>query len=433
MNQFANNRRLTLLVIAFAIATVPIGSARAAEDERVTELERRVSDSSKMIEELTRRIHELEARLPAEAPAAAIASSEDSTKRLEAVEHEVRQIVEGNASGSETGGLPVHGFADIGAGSRHPTNPDKEGFTVGTLDFYLTPNLGERTRALLELNFEVDESGGVATDLERAQVGFEIGEGSTIWAGRFHTPYGYYNTAYHHGQQISTSLRRPRFLMFEDQGGILPAHTVGAWWTGDRQLGAGKLTSDLYIGNAQRISNGTLDLGAAGVDHGDAIIGGNIGFLPGGRLDGLKLGASYFTASVEDDALVPIRTRVNSYGIYAVYSSDRWENMAELYFFDDKDQSGATGTHRSNAGFAQFAYRMNRLTPYMRYEQADLEQSDAFFSAQASGGSYDRTALGLRFDLDLTSAVKLELARTNNTDRLEENFSEALMQYAIRF
>jgi hypothetical protein len=433
MSQFANCRTFPLLLIALAIAAVPIGSARAADDERVTELERRANDSARLIEELTRRIHELEARLQPNAQVAEVASTEDPAQRLATVEQEVRQIVEANASSSESNGLPVHGFADVGAGTRNPTNPDKQGFTVGTLDFYLTPDLGERTRALLELVFEVDQSGALATDLERLQFGYEIGEGSTIWVGRFHTPYGYYNNAFHHGQQISTSLRRPRFLMFEDQGGILPAHTVGTWWTGARQLDSGKLTYDLYVGNAQRIIDGTLDLGAAGVDHADAIVGGNMGFLPGGRFEGLRAGVSYFTASVEDDALATNRTHVNNYGIYAVYSSDRWENMAELHFFDDREQTGAAGTHRSNAWFAQFAYRLDRLMPYVRYEQADLEQADPFFSAQTSGGSYNRVALGLRFDLELTSTVKLEFARTNNTDRLQEEYSEALMQYAIRF
>ena len=180
MSESARRGSFPLVMIALAIALSPLAPARAADDERVIELERRVDESAKLIEVLTRKIHELESRLPAQAPTAAVASSSESVHRLAAVEQEVRQIVAANASGSESSGLPVHGFADIGAGTRHPTNPDQEGFTVGTLDFYLTPDLGERTRALLELIFEVDESGALATDLERAQVGYEIGEGSTM-------------------------------------------------------------------------------------------------------------------------------------------------------------------------------------------------------------------------------------------------------------
>jgi hypothetical protein len=107
--------------------------------------------------------------------------------------------------------------------------------------------------------------------------------------------------------------------------------------------------------------------------------------------------------------------------------------MVELYLFDNRDLSGATGSHRSEAGFAQFAYRAGRFSPYARYERAALQQSDNFFAVQPMGNSYYRTALGIRFDLDLTSALKLELAQTHETDRAIEEYSEALMQYAIRF
>jgi hypothetical protein len=41
--------------------------------------------------------------------------------------------------------------------------------------------------------------------------------------------------------------------------------------------------------------------------------------------------------------------------------------------------------------------------------------------------------LGLRFDVDLVSALKLELAQTHLTDRVISSYDEALLQYAIRF
>ena len=81
----------------------------------------------------------------------------------------------------------------------------------------------------------------------------------------------------------------------------------------------------------------------------------------------------------------------------------------------------------------QLAYRMNRFSPYARYERAALKQTDAYFAAQTSGGSYYRSALGIRFDIDLASALKLEFARTVQTDRARDKFGEAIMQYAIRF
>jgi hypothetical protein len=257
-----------------------------------------------------------------------------------------------------------------------------------------------------------------------------------VWLGRFHTPYGYYNTAFHHGQQIATSLRRPRFLQFEDQGGIMPAHTVGLWLTGSQRLADQKLTYDLFVGNSQRITDGTLDMNNPGNTHGSTIFGANFGWLLAGPLDGLKVGVDAFQTRIEDQDLLPaptIFTRVLSYGVYAAYDTDSWENMAEFHLFDNEDLTTHTGTHRSEAGFVQLGYRAGRFTPYARYERGSFQQSDNYFAAQNTGDSYYREALGLRFDVDLVSALKLELADTHITDRDTSSYDEVLVQYAIRF
>ena len=71
--------------------------------------------------------------------------------------------------------------------------------------------------------------------------------------------------------------------------------------------------------------------------------------------------------------------------------------------------------------------------PYARYERAALAQSDRYFAALQGGGSYHRIALGARFDLDLKSALKLEIANTRLTDSTGDEYGEGLVQYAIRF
>ena len=70
---------------------------------------------------------------------------------------------------------------------------------------------------------------------------------------------------------------------------------------------------------------------------------------------------------------------------------------------------------------------------YARYERGAFQQSDDYFAALHTGQSYYRNALGVRFDIDLVSALKLELAETHFTDRVISQYDEALLQYAIRF
>jgi hypothetical protein len=442
-------------LVALAMLLGQCLSAHAADDaDRVGALEKKLDQTLDLVRALSQRVEELESQLanskqpagtngqvaaqppavkPAGPPAAAQEQAETAA-RIASLEQEVSQMAAGAARSSDDTGLPMHGFADVGAGNHNAQFPEYKGFDIAELDFFLTPRLGPRTRALFELNFEVGEDGSVGVDLERAHIGYQFSDSATLWLGRFHTPFGYYNTAFHHGQEIATALRRPRFLEFEDHGGVMPAHTVGAWLTGYERVGDGKVTYDVFVGNSQRIVDGTLDMNNLGNTNGNAIYGGNVGWLPNGSLDGLKVGVSAFSTRIDIQDLLPEHyVRLNNYGVYSVYDTDMWEWLAEIYLFNNEDLTGHTGTHRSEAGFAQLGYRAGRFIPYLRYERAALQQTDPYFAVQHFGESYYREALGLRFDIDVKSAVKLEFSHTQLTDRNLTDFGEALIQYAIRF
>ena len=359
-------------------------------------------------------------------------------ERIDALEKQVTELEASRpARGDE--GLPLHGFLDVDAGYR--SNGGPRGFGLGNLDFYLTPRIGDRIKGLVELTFEVNSSGELEADLERAQLGYVFGDAATVWAGRFHSPWGYWNTAYHHGAQIQTSITRPQFLEFEDHGGIIPAHTVGLWATGVVPAPMGKLTYDVFGGNAAR-----LDLDSAGTPgtgelnpnqatatnhHGSA--GFNLGYVFPGALEGLKVGLHAYVATIDDNAAPPNSTRVRFGGGYFAYLENDWEILGEYYEFANVDLSGMSGTHRSRAGYVQAGRTFGRWTPYARGERASLDQTDAYFAQQADGGSYDRGVAGLRFDLDPRAALKLEANHTRLTDRVVSSFSEVRLQWAIRF
>jgi hypothetical protein len=442
---------------AYCLSTSAIAADN--QDDRVTALEDKLDRSMKLIEQLTVRVRELEAEraataavaqspplapqaqppqpaVPAPATAAATAaaaSPTDSQQRLTNVEQQLTQLEDANAARGGGAGVPLHGFFDVGIGNHTADEPGLKGANVGGLDIFLNPQLGEHVRSLFELTFEVDEQGDVEPDLERAQIGYQFSDAATVWIGRFHTPFGYYNTAFHHGQEIATSLRRPRFLLFEDQGGVMPNHTVGVWLTGAERLPEGKVTYDLFVGNGQAIESGEIDPRSGGVDHGGAIYGGNLGYVFSETLDGLKVGVSAFRSDISDDQQIGRITRVDNAGVYFAYDTDRFEYLGEYYRFNDRDLTDGGPSHHSNTGFVQLAWRLPVATPYARYERAVLDQADNYFALQTSGTSYYRAALGLRFDIDLQSALKFELARTKNTDRVVDQWTDAMMNYSIRF
>lgn len=461
-------RKLLTLIQApaFAIALATANWAAAADQTdaaRIEQLRKELDQSLKMIEALSARVKELEQRQqsapanlaaaapPAAAQTPATATASANEQRLQSVEQKVTQIETANATRQQDDtGLPIHGFADVNLGNHNPYFPYFRGLSVGSLDFYLTPKLGDRVLALTELIFETGPDGHVGTDLERFQIGYQFSDRATVWAGRFHTPYGYINTALHHGVWLADALRRPKFINFEDKGGVMPAHTVGLWLTGSQHIGEGKLLYDLYAGNAQKIEGGTLDMQNGGNDHGAVIAGTRLSYQFSGVADGLAVGVNGFIDKVNSDHVLDgstIATRLQVAGAFAVYDTDMWEHIVEAYYFHDKSLNGSSRTHNSNAWFFQMAYRARWGLPYLRYERAELDQADSYFADQTFGASYYRAALGIRFDINAKSALKFELAHTRNTDEraatdylasdlsigLAREYTEYLAQYAVRF
>ena len=394
-----------------------------------------------MIEALAARVKELEAKQAATpvgaaaAPAAAVAQAQPAVsdaERLQAVGQQINQIETANAArqGDDTG-LPVHGFADVNLGNHNPFHAYEKGISLNNFDLYLTPKLGGNWLSPFELNFEVDRFGNVGVGIERGQLGYQSGDAATVWVGRFHTPFGYVNTAFHHGVWLNDSLRRPGFLVFEDQGGVLPAHTVGAWLTGAAHGEGGKVLYDAFAGNGQQIIGGQIDMRSGGNDHGKLIYGGRLGYQwTTGPAEGLLVGVHAFDSKIDDDQVPQSLTELRVAGADAVYNTDTWEVLGEAYWFNNVDLYQSMGTHHSNAYFAQVGYRLPYFIPYVR---ARLDQTDQYFAQQLTGGFYYRTAAGFRRDLNQKVAIKFEVANTPYTDRIVGDFNEFLSQLAVRF
>src|SRR5712672_841538 len=412
--------RAIALGVVLSTASLP-AAADSVSDAKLEEMQKKLDQSMKMIEALAARVKELEGHASSGPVAAGAAPGPDS-QRLEAVEQSVAQIETANATRqSDDSGLPIHGFADVNVGNHNLYFPYAKGTNVGSLDFYLAPKLGDRVVSLAELIFETGPDGHVGTDLERFQIGYQFNDQATVWVGRFHTPYGYVNTALHHGVWLADALRRPKFANFEDKGGVMPSHSVGVWITGAQRLDEGKFLYDVYVGNAQKIEDGTVEMQTGGTDHGAVIAGTRLSYqFSDGPVEGLMVGINGFTDK-DSSNQTPNITRLGMLGAYAVYDTDRWEHIIEAYSFHDKNLNGSPGTHRSDAWFAQFAYRAHWGLPYIRYERASLDQGDPYFAEQTFGASYYRSALGVRFDLNDKSSIKFEVAHTHTTDLREQD------------
>jgi len=438
------SRTLGSIALTLSLVMAPMAQPLAAESST---LEQRLEASLRQIDLLSRRLDQVEKELAAArgpVKAAPVVAAESAPvdaasvdARLGDIERTVGQLTAANGHDVRDTGLPLHGFADVGlAWSRHAPASQRDGFALGSVDFYLTPEFGENVKTLVELNFGTSEDGHTQADLERAQIGYAFSDALTVWLGRFHTPFGYWNMAFHHGAQIQPSILRPHMLDFEDDGGILPVHTTGAWATGGVRLGADKLNYNVYFGNGTRISNGSLNPNPAGDDNRNKVFGLGMNVRFGGTLNGLAVGANYLTQIVDaydaSNALLG-STRLNMFGAHAAYQTDRLEIIGEYYRLRNTDLSSATGTHGSGTGYAHFGYAIDeRWVPYYRFERASLDQTDRYFSAQNFGRSYTRHVLGMRYNVDPRAALKVELVRYDDTASRRIT-DQIRLQYAVGF
>lgn len=353
---------------------------------------------------------------------------------------------------AEDVGLALHGFGDAGGGfSSHETPAEQKvkGFKIGTVDFYLNPEFEDKVKSLIEIAFEPNHgNGSIGMDVERLQVGYTVSNYLTLWVGRFHTPFGYWNNAFHHGSQLQTSVYRPKFLDFEDSGGILPDHTVGLWGKGGVKLDTDKINYNVYVGNGSRIifdnnttNPGTLDMNNFRNDKNHYMIGVSLSYaVQNGLFDGLELGGHGFSTDINsytaDDYSVSATnsTRVNMTGGFFHYDNHNFEIIAEYYGFSNKNLkvAGATSV-KSNAEFAQLGYSIQELfTPYVRVEKSSLSDHDNYFTDQKSGKSYTRYSVGFKKDINPKAAFKAEFARTTK-DGTNPKYNLFQYSYAIRF
>jgi len=433
--------------------------ARADEQgDRIKALEQRLEANLQLVEKLAARVAELEraAKLPPSPPVASSVAQTPPQAQAQAqqaqalsdLQDSVNQISEGLSRRVNDTGLPVHGFADVGAARSTSADPQRlKGFNIGTFELYLTPQFGSRVKSLFELAFEFDQEGHAELELERLQLGYALSDAVTVWGGRFHTPFGLWNTSFHHGANLQTSIFRPRFIDFEDKGGIVPAHSVGVWVTGKTALGPGKITYDGYLTNGPRVRDRTLDFNAFTDDNHGKMLGFNLGYQPSGPLNGLTLGLHGFGSSVDaysTNSSVLSRTRLRAAGGYFGYDASEWEIIAEYYRFANTDE-GTGIRHSSSAWFAQIGKTFGSLTPFARYEQTSLDPADNYFLSQRAGRSYKRAVLGVRYAIDARSSFKVELSNTSESAvvQVDENglpvpfpgssYRRAAFQYSIAF
>lgn len=298
--------------------------------------------------------------------------------------------------------LNFHGFGDI---SYVINNEDSERnqFSIGQLDVFLTSRLADDFDVLSEIVFESDENNEYRVEVERLILRYTPNDYFNFGVGRVHTAIGFYNTAYHHGTWLQTAVGRPAILDFEDDGGALPLHLVGLSIDGRIPSGSLGLGYVLEVGNGRGYDHDKEPVLNMKDDNSYKAVNVGINARPD-WMQGLQLGISgYF------DRLTPEgqgRIQQTIVAGYAVYQQPKFEWLNEvLWLYHNPRAAAAT---RTWAAYTQISRQFGRFRPYVRYHYSYAPQADWIVSNFGQPGLVHGPSAGLRIDLSDLVAFKLQ-------------------------
>jgi hypothetical protein len=326
--------------------------------------------------------------------------------------------------------LKIRGFADVDFASSDQPGVTS-GFSVGQFVLHFVSRLSKKVSYFGEVSLTAQPN-LYNVDLERSFIRYDINDTAKISFGRYHTPINYWNTAFHHGAWLQTTISRPDMIRFG--GSFEPVHFVGAQSEGNIPSGG------LNLGYNVGIGNGRGSIFSRAGDTGD--VNNNRAWLVNvfarpGAVRHLQVGSSFYR-----DKLSAAGTSVGPEGVkfgewiaagHLVWTGEAPEFLAE--FAHVRHQSDLTGhTFDSQGGYAQIAYRIpageKRWKPYLRYDYIQVPTGEPVFFTISNVRGF---TLGTRYDISDFAALKGEYRNGRSVIGSADRVNSLVMQTAFTF
>ena len=163
------------------------------------------------IDKLEKRVAELETK--GQPPPEAKPEPEKSAAALHHMPAEGPATTEGSFTSPS---LHVAGFSDLNFAATDQRG-SRSGFSEGQFILHFSSALSPKVNFFGEISLTARSDAGtglpVATgfnaEVERSIIRYDYSDHFKVSFGRYHTPIGYWNTAYHHGSWLHTPISRP--------------------------------------------------------------------------------------------------------------------------------------------------------------------------------------------------------------------------------
>jgi hypothetical protein len=274
-----------------------------------------------------------------------------------------------------------------------------DGFLVGQMVAHGNARLSNRLTLFGEVSATARPD-SYAFEVERAILRYDFLDEFKLSAGRYHTPISYWNTAYHHGLWLQTSVARPEIIKVGSR--FMPVHFIGVMAEGTLTASAVSFSYEAGLGNGRGFNI------ARGGDAGD--VNSSRASVFAARLRpghfGLQLGGSIYFDDVETPLAGEFDERIAS--AHVAWDAGGPELIVE---YATANHEGA-GDFDSEGWYAHAGYRLpgiaSRFKPYVRFEHLDANAADPVFDTVED---YRAIIGGIRYDFEGLAALKGEYRR----------------------
>jgi hypothetical protein len=292
------------------------------------------------------------------------------------------------------------GFGDLNYISRDGN--DEDGFTVGQVVAHMAASLGDSFGIFGEFSATGKDS-EYSFEVERLIAKYQFSDLLKLSGGRYHTPIGYWNSAYHHGSWLHTSTSRPEMVKFGSK--LLPIHFVGVLMEGTLPRNRLGLSYSAGFGNGRH--ENIARSGDAGDINSDKAWMVQVQSAPD-RFYGLKMGLGFYTDEITPTDRPEIEESTIS--AYVAWTKESPEIIFEYLHSTHEELLDSSMSGDVDAWYAHFAYRLKGKRrdwkPYIRFEKTDVDDTDPLLFDQRL--DFDASILGVRWDFNPYAALKAE-------------------------
>ena len=316
--------------------------------------------------------------------------------------------------------LHFRGFGDVDFAATDDKTTHS-GFNMGQFILHISSPLSEKVSVFGETSFTAQTTPTATVynvDVERLLIRYDYNDFFKLSFGRYHTPINYWNTAFHHGLWLQTTIARPEMIRFG--GRFQPVHFVGMQAEGNIPSGPFGLGYTAGLGNGR--SGNIARPGDGGDVNNNRAWVVNL-FARPAALNGLQVGgAIYGDLASPSPALTgnpQFRELITS--AHVVWAKETPEFLAE--FAHVRHRNTVTQQEfNSSSAYAQVAYRLpgeaRKWKPYYRFEWSNINPSDPLFSVGAAFqpapvvNDLTGSTVGVRYDITNYAAFKAEYRHT---------------------